>query len=221
MPRDPSSIVLGSLAVAVLAVAVEPFWAWTRHLVTLVHETGHAVLLLITGAGVRDLVVHRAGGGATMPRSAPWWPGWLAALLAGYAAPPVTGLVLAGGLGRGWPAATMLGVLLLVLLAVALLHGNWFALVVVLLVGAVLALAFYRGGPQSRAAILIGLAWLLLIGGFRRVLEIAVRPTPADSDQAELARLTGLPALVWVAGFVGIAGTCLVIGARTLLVLRP
>lgn len=120
--------------------------------------------------------------------------------LAGYPAASLVGLLAAAVAGAG-QAVGMLW-LLVGLLAVMLLKiRNMYGALVVVVLGAVLAVATWYAPPHLLVWLAYGLAWLLLLAGPRPVLELALsrgRAT-AGSDAAQLARLTHLPRMVWIA----------------------
>jgi hypothetical protein len=64
-----------------------------------------------------------------------------------------------------------------------------------------------------KAALAVGLVWLLLIGGLRTVL---IRNTES-MDGHELAAITWVPRVVWFAVWLAIAVLCLWFGGRVLL----
>lgn len=156
MPEDASTLVLGTLGIAVLAVVVEPLWNWSRRLVTLVHEVGHTTMLLATFNWPTHLRVASGpgGGGDTglPPGRKVFLPSAVVAASAGYAAPPAAGMLLANGVDVGWSAAATLGILLVVLIVGVLFHKDWHTLAVMVAAGLLLALFLWRRHPSSRSA---------------------------------------------------------------------
>lgn len=214
---NASTTALGTLGIAVLAVVIDPLWVRTRRLITLVHETGHAVTALISGRWIREIVLDHSGGHTLPAGGKLFWPADVMVTFAGYSAPPIAGLFLALGVDRGWNPATTLGVLLIILVGVALFHGNWLGLIVMVTVGLVLAFFLWQTGAAAQVGVLITLAWFLLLGGLRRTIEIAGHAAPKTSDQARLQELTSVHANAWVAVFLAIALGTLISGARALL----
>src|SRR5690606_5029011 len=145
-------------------------------------------------------------------------PGMVATAFAGYPAPCLLGLGAAMLAVTEWYlAALVIGVLLLagMLLAVRNLFG---VLALVLTGAALVALVLYAPDDVQRVGVSV-LAWFLLFGGLRSVGELhrerrdlRVRTTDADL----LARLTRVPAIVWVALF-GLVGLGSLAGAVRLL----
>ena len=146
-------------------------------------------------------------------------------LRSGRAAPGVVG----GGLfGRGTGAvvadAAAPGLLwaLLILLAVLLIQvRNWFGLWSILVSGAVVFGVSWWLTPQAQSAFAYVLTWFLLLAAPRPVLELQTlrhRTGARTSDADQLARLTMLPAIVWVGFFLVVTVGALVLGARWMVV---
>ena len=200
MAASASTTVLGALGLAVLAVVLDPLWRWTGKLETLVHEAGHATMLLVTGNWPTEVVIgsgRRAGGHTGLPDRPIFLPSAVAAASAGYAAPSVAGLVLARSVDRGWSPVTVLAGLLVVLVVLALFHGNWTALLVISTAGSLLALFLWRAAPSVQVGVVVALAWFLLLAGLRSMWEIADVPASKITDFTYLARRTGVPAEIW------------------------
>jgi len=202
----PDPIWVGAAAAAT-AVLVPALWRLTRHVVTLVHEAGHAGVALLTGRRVTAIRLHRDTSGITESIGRPHGPGMIATALAGYTAPPLIGvammlLVVAGRQTWAWWGVFV------VLAAMILVIRNWFGLLV---------LAACAGGVwllQTRLDDLVwarlagyAVSWFLVAGGLRATLELwrgrAGGHRSGDADV--LARLTALPGVVWNAVFVAAA----------------
>jgi len=221
MPVHASTTVLGTLALALIAVLVDPVWRWTGKVETLVHEAGHATVLLATGNWVTGLTLHpgaRAGGFTGLPKDRQvWWPSAIVAAMAGYTAPAVSGLVLAGAADRGWSPVKVLGTLLVVLVVLAIFQENWTTLLVISSTGVLLALFLWRAGAAAQVGVVIGLAWFLLLAGLRALWEIGHAPASKITDFKYLADRTSLPAGVWFLASALISIFSLVAAARWLL----
>lgn len=209
------SLLLG--LVALLVTWSSAGYRLVRHLVTLVHEAGHAAVALLVGRRLRGIRLHADTSGVTVTRGRPRGPGMIATVLAGYPAPAVVGVAGALLLGAGYAAAVLWALVLtcaLVLLLVRNLYGLW--VVLVLGVG-VAALSW-----TAPAAVLSGTAylvvWVLLLAAPRAVVDLhrERRRRGSGSDADQLRRLTGLPAGLWTAFFWAVTGAALVVGAREL-----
>jgi len=214
---NASTTALGTLGIAVLAVVLDPVWRWSKRLVTLVHETGHTLVLWGTGHWVKSIGIESNGNGATTWAREAFWPVQVAVYFAGNAAPPVAGVLLAVGVARGWSPPAVIATILVLLVLVVLLHSDWHTLLVMALFGAGLAFFFWRAGPGAQRGLVITLAWFLLLGGLRMIMNAAGGAAPKGSDQAQLQRITSLHATGWVLIWMTIAVAAVVGGARALL----
>ena len=121
-------------------------------------------------------------------------PGGVAAVVsfAGYAGPSLFGL---GGarmiqLGRG-AAVLWVTLFLLAVLMTGLVRS--FGMITILVAGGLVYVVLRYTPPRVQAVGAYGIAWLLLLSGVRRVLEVGTQ----SSDGASLRRLTGVPRLIW------------------------
>lgn len=216
-PVPDLSLVLATGVVALLLVAAPATWPSVRLGVTVVHEAGHAVVALLVGRRLRSIRLHSDTSGVTVSRGKPRGPGMVAMLAAGYLAPAALGLAAALLLAAG-RSVGLLWLVLVLLAAMVLWVRNGYGFLVLLLGGAgVLALTWYADGQvQSVAAYL--LAWLLLLAAPRPLLELlaAGRRRGRTSDPDQLARLTPLPAVVWILLLLAANLAGLVTGVSTL-----
>ncbi len=203
--------VWAAAALAALLVLTPPVWRLTRHLVTLVHEAGHALVAVLTGRRLNAIRLHTDTSGLTLSTGKPRGPGMVATAAAGYLAPAALGLgsvalVRAGETGIALYAG--LGVLALMLLFIR----NWFGLLVVGLTGAVVAALVWKADARVQDFAALTFAWFLLIAAPRTVLDLwshrrSTRSRTSDADV--LARLTHLPAAVWNLAFLALTGGAL------------
>lgn len=198
---DASTLVV--IALAALGCVILA-WPAVRMAVTVCHEAGHAVAATLAGRSLRGIRLHSDTSGVTLTRGKPAGVGMVLTLLAGYPAASVVGLLAAAVAGAGHAVAMLwllVGLLALMLLKIRNVHGA----LVVLGLGAVLALATWYAPAHILAWLAYGLAWLLLLAGPRPVFELAFSGgrASAGSDAAQLARLTRLPRIVWIALWLG------------------
>jgi len=186
------------IALAVGALALVLFaWPLVRLFVTVCHEAGHAVAALLAGRKLAGIRLHSDTSGLTLTRGRPSGFGMAFTLFSGYPAAAVVGLAVAGVAGAGHSAAALW--MIVVLLALMLLNiRNFYGALVVFGVGAALAMAGLYAPPVALSWAAHGLAWTLLLAAPRPVLEVAGNRDPR-TDSAQLARITWLPRLFWVA----------------------
>lgn len=187
-----------------MLIVVPPTWSVVRHVVTLVHEAGHALVALLTGRRLNGIRLHTDTSGLTVSSGKPRGPGMMATAAAGYLAPAALGLAAVFLVEQDLtPLAlyVLLGVLALMLLYIR----NWFGLLVVAVAGAVVALLIWRTSARTQDFAALTFAWFLLLAAPRTTIDLwahrrRVRTRTTDADV--LARLTVLPASVWNVLFV-------------------
>lgn len=218
-PAPEPAVVLAVALVALALVLIPRAWSLTRHLVTISHEGGHALVAVLTGRRLMGIRLHADTSGVTLSRGKTTGPGMVAMLAAGYLAPAVAGLGAALLLASGHSLALLwlaVGWLSLMLLQIR----NAYGLLVLLVcgIGAGLASWYLAGTTLSLLAYL--LTWLLLLAAPKPVLELMRqrrRGQARGSDVDQLTRLTRVPALLWETFFLlaNLAG--LVVGVFVLL----
>ena len=186
-------------------------WPATRQIVTISHEGGHALAALVTGRRLAGIRLHSDTSGLTRLARKAVRAGMVVMLIAGYLAPAVAGRGRRAAVGAGHA----LGLLWLLVgwLAVMLVQiRNLYGFAVLVGCGAAVALAsWYLPAPWlSTIAYLI--TWVLLIASPRPVLELIRQRRRSrgarHSDVDQLARLTPIPAAIWIVTFlvVNLAG---------------
>jgi len=228
----PGWVIAVSAAVALVVVVSPRLWRLTRIAITIAHESGHALVSVLTGRKLEGIRLHADTSGETVSRGRRKGPGIVLTALAGYLTPPLLG-VGAAGLLAAHRVTLLLAVLVVLLAAVLVMTRNWYGGLSVLITGAVLAAVIWLADPALRAAFAYAVAWFLLFGGIRPVIELArtrsraVRLPPGRrlaagsagtgaSDADQLGWLTGVPAGVWVTLFALFAVVALVAGGRLL-----
>ena len=206
-PLPSRLVILACCLAALVLVGSRRLWPLTRTLVTIAHEGGHALVALAVGRRLDGVRVHRSTAGLTVSAGNASGPGIVATAAAGYLAPPLLGLGAAALLATGHLVAALL-LSLALLAALTLMVRNAYGILATLTVAAAVALVTLRGSSLLQAAFGYAMAWFLLIGGIRPVLELQRsrrRGRASRSDADQLAALTGVPGGVWVALFALIA----------------
>jgi hypothetical protein len=216
---EPSTVlVLASGALALAAVAVDRVWRWTRQVITIVHEAGHALVALLTGRRLTGIRLHSDTSGLTLSVGKPDGAGMVLTAAAGYLSPSLLGLCGVAVLAAGW-VTVALWVTTGLLLAMLFMIRNGYGVLSVLLTGAVVGLVAWYGSADTQAAFGHAAVWFLLLGGVRPVLELRRqrrRGYARNSDADQLAQLTRLPAPLWVFLF-GLGALAALLGGGWLL----
>jgi hypothetical protein len=217
---DPPPAQVALTALLALVLVLQPSaWRYSRILVTITHEGGHAFAALLAGRRLRGIRLHSDTSGLTVSSGKPSGPGMVFMLLAGYLGPAVVGLgavalLLSGhSLGLLWVFVVLLA---LMLLQIRNFYG--FGVVVAGALGLSLISWFLPAVAQSGLAYL--LTWILLLAAPKPVLELVGqrrRGQAHRSDVDQLAALTRSPATGWVALFLLSNTAGLVVGAVLLL----
>jgi len=202
-------------AAALVLVGYGPLWAHTRHLVTLVHESGHALVALTTGRRLNSITLHSDTSGLTVSSGRQTGPGMIATAAAGYLAPAVLGLLIAALVQFDrtmWALWFALAALALMLLYIR----NWFGLLVVAIAGVAVAAVVWRAPERVQHGAALLAAWFMLIAAPRTAFELwshRSRQRSRTTDADVLARLTHIPAVLWVGVFLVLNLAALGLGA--------
>jgi hypothetical protein len=206
-------VVLVTGAVALLLTVVA--WPVVRLLITICHEAGHATVALLAGRRLSGIKLHTDTSGVTVTKGRPTGPGMVATLFAGYPTASLTGLAAAVVAASGHAGALLWGFVALLAVMLLAIRNVYGALVVLVVGGIVATVSWFAPAPILAIAAYL-LAWLLLWGGTRPVIEVA-RSRSATSDPAQLASLTRLPKFVWLVVWFVICIGSLVWGAAAML----
>jgi len=190
---------------ALLAVAVDGLWRWSRNLVTIVHEAGHAGTAVLTGRRLTGIRLHSDTSGLTLSTGRPSGPGMVATAAAGYLAPSLAGLI--GVVLLAFDQVTvMLWAATGLLLAMLVMVRNAYGALSLLLTGAIVVAVSLLAGADVQAGFAYAVTWFLLLAAVRPVGELwreRRRRGQGRTDADQLARLTRVPGGVWV-GFFGL-----------------
>ena len=215
----PLEVLVGAAVAALVVVASPALWRPARTVVTIAHEGAHGLVALGTGRRLAGIRLHSDTSGLTVSAGRPTGPGMVLTLLAGYVGPGLFGLGAAALLATGHAVGVLwavLGLLALLLLQIRNFYGLW----AVLVTGAGLAAVTTWLPPAGQAAVAAAVTWFLLLAAPRTVLELQGarrRRAAPDSDADQLARLTRLPALLWVGVFLLVDLAALALATRWLL----
>jgi hypothetical protein len=188
--------------------------------VTIAHEGAHGLAALATGRRLAGIRLHSDTSGLTVSAGRPSGPGMVFTAAAGYTGPGVFGLGAAALLAAGHAIGllwALLGLLALLLVQIR----NWYGLWSVLVTGALVFAATWWLPADGQAVFAHGVTWFLLLSAPRTVWELQAkrrrRGGAPDSDADQLARLTHLPAVLWVGVFLLVDVGALLLGGWLLL----
>ena len=218
-PPPALGVALGTGLVAVLLVVTPRTWRVTRHLVTIAHEGAHGLAALLTGRRLAGIRLHSDTSGLTVSRGRPTGPGMVLTTAAGYVGPGLLGLG-AAYLVQAGRAVGMLWLALLLLTGLLLQIRNFYGLYAVLVVAGLLFALTWWASPDTQVVVALVGTWFVLLAAPRAVLELHAerrRGRARTSDAEVLARLTRVPAVVWVGFFLLVNLAALVVGGGWLL----
>jgi len=229
----PPAWVVGLTGLAALVVVLNTgSWRLAGKVITIAHEGGHALVSLLSGRKLDGIRLHSDSSGVTYSRGRPTGPGLVLTAAAGYVMPSLLGAGAAALLAERHLTA-MLWLALVLLAATFLAIRNVFGAVAVLATAAAVFVVSYYAPAAVQAGFAYLAVWFLLFGGVRPVLELArseyrgrgrgrsaargSRVWARGSDADQLARMTGVPAGLWVALFALVALAALAVGASLLI----
>ena len=204
---------------ALSLVVFRALWLPARNAITIAHEGGHGLVALATGRRLEAIRLHSDTSGLTVSRGRPTGLGVVLTLAAGYPAAPLLGLGGAALLGTH-RVTLLLWIATVLLLALLVMVRNAYGILTVVLTSAAFLLVSLLGGPEVQSAVACAAVWFLLLGGVRPAFELQAKRRHGgapDSDADQLARLTHVPAGVWLFFFHAVAICALIGGGRWLL----
>jgi hypothetical protein len=211
--------VLLAAALALVAVLWSVSWRWSRTVVTIAHEGGHALAAMVAGRGLTGIRLHPDTSGVTVSTGARRGPGLVFTFLGGYPAPSLLGL---GGavLVAADRAQLMLWIAIALLAATLIQIRNLFGVLAVVATGVLVAAVAGWATPRVQDGFAAALCWFLVFGGLRAVRELQRgrrRSRRADSDADMLAGLTHVAGGIWAALFWLVCGVAVITTAWVLL----
>ena len=215
-PAPSVRVVEVTAILAALLVWGPGAWPITRHVVTIAHEASHGLVAFLSGRKLHGIRLHSDTSGLTVSAGRTTGLGMIMTTAAGYVGPGLLGLAAAALLANH-RAVGLLWVLLILLALLLIQVRNWFGLWSILICAAVMLGVSWWLAPQTQSAFAYVLTWFLLLAAPRPVLELQVhrrRTGARSSDADQLARLTFLPAIVWVGLFLVVTVGALAVGAR-------
>ena len=201
------SIFIGLVVAGVVMIPL--LWGPVEHFSTMTHEGAHALLAVILGLTVTEVVLDRHAGGKTSIVG----EGLKAILvvLIGYLGPSLFGLGAAKIISLGDPV-TVLWLLVLLLVMVLFLLGRSFGLFSVPIAIALFYLILRYTRAETEVVAAYAVTWLLLLSGVRHAIGDGIRAADADALRTRTHLPRRLWALLWLAG----TGAALIVGGKLL-----
>jgi hypothetical protein len=208
--------VLFAAVLALLTVTWTAVWRWTRIVVTIAHEGGHALVAVVAGRGLTGIRLHADTSGLTVSTGARRGPGLVFTFLGGYPAPSLLGI---GGalLVAADQAALMLWIAIALLVATLVHVRNAYGVFSVLATGALVGAVAWWGEARVQDVFAAALCWFLLFGGMRAVHELRRTSRRGASDADMLGSLTFVPRGMWILLFWLTAAAAVIVAAGILL----
>lgn len=186
-----------------------PFSSWFRMLDTMIHEFGHALATLLVSGRVLRIELYPDHSGVTYSVITSGWS-QLIVSLAGYITASLFAITLFYGYSRQKQGQGLMVVTALALVSGLLFVRNGYGLIWLLIFIALNLLFLVIGGRISSFYYLL-LAFLCLeesVMAPLTLLLLAISRPGSAGDAANLAALTGVPAMVWALLFFVIAVLC-------------
>ncbi|SDY33470.1 M50 family metallopeptidase [Salimicrobium album] len=192
-----------SLIVALLLTQMPIIGKYFAMLNTMVHETGHSLMALLSGGEVRNISLFPNTSGVTMTGHTSWFSHVLTSL-SGYIFASTFAFLLFYLLSRG--KYTLIVILLLGLLSVNLLFWvrNPYGVFWIITFAALFVWLLRSGHQTLIVYALTFIAALILvqsvISAFN-IMWLSLTSPSGAGDATNLARATKIPAVVWGTGF--------------------
>jgi hypothetical protein len=216
LPGPDSRSILVSILISLLLVLITPIWRISRNAITIAHEGGHAVAALLTGRKLSGVQLHSDTSGVTVSYGKTSGFGYWLTCFAGYLAPALWGMGCAALVSAGYATGALWLLVVLLALLLTRIRNGYGVLCVVLALLSVIALSWW-GSADLRLLAATVLAGFLLFGSIRPLIELQIQRSQGragQSDADQLARLTHVSALVWIALWFLLACGALILSAQ-------
>jgi Peptidase M50B-like len=203
-----TATVIGLAALGVVAFDVG--WLVVRHFAVMAHEGAHALTGLLLFRRVHGIELRSDATGGT-DLAAVGRLRTIPVAMSGYLGPSGFGLGAAKLIELHFAPAVLYAVLILLAVLLFRLRRS-FGLISILVAGGAVAGIAGFAPVHIQAISAYSVAWLLLLSGVRRVLEVG----PRSDDGIRLRSITGLPHALWFAFWLAATLAAAAEGARLL-----
>jgi hypothetical protein len=211
VPLSGAAAMLIGLA-ALAAVVIDAFWLILRHGTVMAHEGAHAAGLAMIFQKVGGIEFNSDASGATNPAANPGCVGFVFVAVLGYLGPSLFGLAAAKMIETGH-IVEVLWIALFLLALLALTVATKFGVFTVIVAGGLVFVVVRYTPPGAQVVAAYALAWLLLLTGARRILEVGI----TSQDGKNLASRTLIPRFLWFLLWLAGTLTAIAIGGKWLI----
>jgi hypothetical protein len=170
---------------------------------TMFHESGHAIIALLTGGGVMNIKLSADASGAAQTKSK-YWIGKVLTSLAGYPISSLTAWLFFWLLHQHMINFIYYTIISLLLINLILWVRNTFGIIWLLIMGALTFLIYLYGKNQLQYYFAVFCSSVVLFQSLYSALTLLIisfkNPSKAG-DAKNLSSFTYIPALVWAAMF--------------------
>ena len=166
---------------------------------TMIHESGHAIMALITGGGVMNIKLSADTSGAAQTKSK-YWIGKVLTSFAGYPVASLTAWLFFWLIQQQKVTYVLFVIISLLLINLILWVRNTFGMIWLISIGALTILVYLYGNTQFKHSFVTFCASILLFQSIYSTLILLVlafkNPSKAG-DAKNLSTFTYIPALIW------------------------
>lgn len=187
------------LMCSVLLSAIPFVGRWVNVLNTLIHESAHALVALLTGGGVMNIKLSADTSGAAQTKSK-YWLGKVLTSMAGYPASSVTAWLLFFMIHHQKVRYILFLLLSVILINLILWVRNSFGMLWLLITGALIAVITLYGSGMVQYACAVTCASILFFQAIYSsitLLIISFKTPGKAGDAKNLSDFTYIPAIVW------------------------
>ena len=197
----PDPLVIIAALLFSLVLISPPAWSYTRNMMTVAHEGGHAIIALLFGRRVSGIKLKPDTSGVTITSGRPNGIGAILTVFAGYTAPGFMGFGLALLLDAGRIAMAIAIITILLALMFLMIRNFWGFIIVA---PSIIFLYWASGNvtQELQSFLLALIVWFLTLGSIRPIIELQLHRLKGEtenSDADQLQKLTFIvPGTAWV-----------------------
>ncbi|MEI6124575.1 MAG: M50 family metallopeptidase [Bacteroidota bacterium] len=200
---------LYTLPVVVLVINRIPFVGkYLRGVNTLIHESGHAFLALITSGDVYEVELFSDRSGTATTKTSGKYSRFLVAV-SGYPFGSAFAFLMFWLIAQNRGHIVLYIVAIIALLNLAMLVRNSYGVFWLITIILLIVVVIFYGNDSLQYVFTLWLSGVMLFESLYSSIElviIASKKTKAAGDAYNLERFTGIPAMIWALLFVAQAG---------------